>query len=97
MRKNRTFFSNIRAKIPKTFSIEEIEQEPNLAMMVGASLFYFFVSFSNWIGQTATTVETAKSGGAICWAYFKNCADLYFLHLVPYGYSQSALYRSFTG
>src|SRR6185436_4976514 len=81
----------------RIFSIEEIEKETIVQWMFGASLFYFFVSFSTWIARDTITVETAQSGAATCWAYFPNCSELYFLHGFPYGYSQSALYMLFYG
>lgn len=76
----------------RLFTIGEIEREPVVQWMFGAMLFYFFVSFSIWINRSDITVETARRGGAVCWPYFQKCTDLYFLHALPYGYSQSALY-----
>lgn len=89
--------SSCSAKYRKFFSIEEIENESILQWMFGASLFFFFVTFYRWIGEAKTTIETAERGAAICWAYFQNCADHYFLQLVPNGYSQSTLYMVFYG
>jgi hypothetical protein len=82
----------IEAGYKKIFSIEEIENQPVVQWMFGASLFYFFVSYSWWISRDTATLETAQSGGAICWPYFQDCAHLYFLSAFPYGYTQSAFY-----
>lgn len=80
----------------KIFSIEEIETQPILQWMFGAMLFYFFVSFSIWIGKPNITVEAAQAG-AVCWPFFPNCGDFYFLQYLPYGYTQSTLYMLFYG
>ena len=76
-------------------SISEIEEQPILQWMFGAMLFYFFVTFFSWISKSAITVEAAKSGAATCWPYFQSCTDFYFLHALPYGYSQTTLYMCF--
>lgn len=89
--------ARLSAAYDRLFSIEEIRREAILQWMFGASLFYFFVSFSSWITRTSVTVETAQTGDAVCWAYFQDCAQLYFLHALPYGYSQSTLYMFFYG
>ncbi|HVU75231.1 MAG TPA: hypothetical protein VHD38_00095 [Candidatus Paceibacterota bacterium] len=73
-------------------SIKEIREQLILQWAFGASLFYFFVSFSLWIERATTSVETAQAGGAICWPYFQNCSWTYFLHTFPYGYSQTLFY-----
>ncbi len=93
----RSFSDKVYRIYHRLFSIAEIETQPILQWMFGASLFYFFVSFSRWIGDTSITVEAAERGTAICWPFFQNCTDFYFLHLVPYGYSQSTLYMVFYG
>jgi hypothetical protein len=82
------------AAYKRFFSIEEIVQQSILQWMFGASLLFFFLTFDNWIGHSTITVETAQQGAAICWPYFLNCSKLYFLHLIPYGYSQSILYMA---
>lgn len=76
----------------KMFSINELEREPVVQWMFGAMLFYFFVSFGIWVGRSDITAEVARRGGAVCWPYFQQCADWYFLHVLPYGYSQTTLY-----
>ena len=81
----------------RLFAIQEIETESIVQWMFGASLFYFFVSFGMWIDRANITVETARQGAAVCWAYFPGCEKLYFLHGFPYGYSQSTLYMCFYG
>jgi hypothetical protein len=90
-------FENLASAYDRLFSIEEIRRESILQWMFGASLFYFFVTFNSWITQTNVTVDAAQSGGAICWPYFQDCAHLYFLRALPYGYSQSAVYMLFYG
>ncbi len=81
----------------KLFSIEEIESQVILQWMFGAMLFYFYVTFSVWIGKTLITVETARRGAAVCWPYFKNCGDLYFFHVLPDGFTQSEFYMLLFG
>lgn len=87
--------SRIARGYNRACSIDEIRTQPVLQWMFGASLFYFFVSFEWLLSNSNLTVEAAKSGLALCWPYFQNCGDLYFLHAHPYGYSQSALYMLF--
>ena len=65
--------------------------------MFGASLFYFFVSFSSWIQRPNILVETAENGNAICWPFFQSCTKLHFLSGFPYGYSHSTLYMALYG
>lgn len=81
----------------KLFSIPEIEDSTILQWFFGAMLFFFFVTFDSWIGSNKLTVEAAQSGIASCWPYFQNCLGLYFLHQLPYGYSQSTFYMMLYG
>jgi hypothetical protein len=92
----RTSFHSLRSRYRALFSIEEIEQQPIVQWSFGAMLFYFFVTFFTWINRSNITVETAQSG-PVCWPYFPNCGDFFFLHVLPYGYSQSTLYMLFYG
>src|SRR5438552_18806 len=91
------YFRSFLALYHRTFSIREIESVQIVQWMFGASLFYFFVSFSSWILLKNLTVEAAKGGYAICWPYFQNCLHLYFLHGFPYGYSFTAMYMFLYG
>lgn len=93
----RALLRSFEYQYKRLFSIEEIESEPILKWMFGAMLFYFFVTFSDWIGSSDITVESAHNGSAVCWPYFQKCTDLYFLHALPYGYSQSAFYMCLYG
>jgi hypothetical protein len=86
----------IRPTYRRIFAIDEIQQQPILQWMFGAMLFYFFVSFSIWIGKPNITIEAAQNG-AVCWPYFPNCGDYYFLRNLPFGYSQPTLYMAFYG
>lgn len=79
------------------FSVAELESERIVQWMFGASLFYFFVTFNVWIDSPAITIESARNGTAVCWPYFQNCAQLYFLHVMPFGYSQTMLYMALYG
>ncbi len=92
----RQFLNRFASHYSRVFSISEIEGQPILQWAFGALLFYFFVTFSVWINASYITVETAERG-AICWPYLKNCGDFYFLHQLPYGYSQGILYMLFYG
>lgn len=81
----------------RIFHIEEIENSTVLKWMFGALLFFFFLTFNSWIGSNLTTVETAQRGAAVCWPYFQDCWKLYFLHALPYGYSQTTFYMGLYG
>lgn len=76
------------------FSIEELERSPALQWSYGAILFFFFLTFSYWIGNSAITAETAARGMGVCWPYFQDCTSLYFLQALPDGYSQSVFYMA---
>jgi len=80
----------------RLFSIREIETEPILQWAFGALLFYFFVTFNTWINKPYITVEAARAGPT-CWPFFKNCGDFYFLHALPYGYTQTEFYMMLYG
>lgn len=79
------------------FSITEIENEPILQWMFGGSLFFFFVTFNRWIASSNVTVEQAQRGAAVCWEYFQNCTDFYFLHDVGVGYSLTTFHMGLYG
>ncbi len=82
----------IRSRYRALFSIQEIEETPILQWLFGAMLFFFFLTFSRFIGAASTTMEAAQNGTALCWPYFQNCADLLTLSGLPHGYTQSAFY-----
>ena len=60
--------------------------------MFGASLFYFFVTFENWVFNLSATVESAESGRAVCWPYFQECYKWFFLQGPAHGWSQNIFY-----
>lgn len=90
------FLRSCKRKYRRLFSIEEIENESILQWVFGAMLFYFFVTFLVWFSKSYITIENAQNG-AMCWPYFPNCGDFYFLQALPYGYSQATLYMLFYG
>ena len=57
-----------------------------------ASLFVFFMTFYKWMPLDTVTVENAARGGHLCWPYFTNCGDWYFLSILPHSYSQNMFY-----
>lgn len=78
-------------------SIAEIEQQPILQWMFGASLFYFFVNFFDWIQRSNVTATTAEQGRAVCWPFIEHCERLHLLDGLPQGYSQSTVYMLWYG
>jgi hypothetical protein len=88
---------HLEQRYRKIFSIGEIEQSLLLQWFFGAMLFFFFLSFSRFIGDSSTTIEVAQRGAAICWPYFQDCARWYFLSNLPYGYTQSFFYMVLYG
>ncbi len=74
------------------FSIAEIENTPILHWLFGALLLTYFVTFFQWGQGYDITIEANKAGIFRCWSYFQSCGDYYFLHNLPYGYSQPILY-----
>ncbi len=76
----------------KLFSIQEIDNSLPLQWIAGISLFVFFITFNSWSFTQTVTVENAERGYHLCWPYFKNCGDWYFLSSLPFGYSQNIFY-----
>lgn len=87
----------IKAAYRRVCSIDEIENQTILQWMFGGILLFFFLTFGSWIGATQATIQAAESGVALCWPFFQNCADYYFLEALPYGYSQNIFYMCLYG
>ncbi len=87
-----TFWDHIRLRYRQIFAIEEIEHSSILQWFFGAMLFFFFLTFSRFIGLGAAGTEIAERGAAVCWPYFQNCSSLFTLTDLPFGYSQSEFY-----
>ena len=81
----------------RLFRIREIEESAVLQWAFGAILFFFFLTFQAWDNNYSITVEAAKTGGALCWPYFQSCTNLFFLHSLPYGYSETTFYMLLYG
>lgn len=79
------------------FSLAEIESNKILQWAFGALVLGYFVAFSSWMDNTATTIDAVWRGTYTCWPYFQNCADLYFLRTLPDGYSQTFFYMALFG
>jgi hypothetical protein len=91
------FPERFTASYYRLFGLKEIADAPILQWSFGASLLFFFLTFSSWISSNSITVETAKNGRAVCWPYVQQCYQWYFLHALPYGYSQSIFYMMLYG
>jgi hypothetical protein len=78
----------------RLFGIGEIEQEPILQCTLGGLLFFFFVAFNRWFGDSTLTIEGAERGSTVCWPYFPDCANFLFYHDIGVGYSQSIFYMA---
>ncbi len=89
------FLRNIEQVYRRILSIREIEENTTLQWLFGGLLFYFFVTFQQWMGSSAITVERATN--AVCWPYFQECGRLYFLHYLPSGYSHTTFYMGMFG
>ncbi len=87
-------FAAIRKHYRNIFSLAEIESSSILQWSFGAVLFFYFLTFQEWIGWSGITVETAERGRSVCWPYFQTCYKLYFLQNLPNDYSQSELYMA---
>lgn len=86
------FLHRIVTGYERIFAIDEIRREPILQWVFGAMLLFFFITFARWMPLNIATKEVAESGTAVCWPYFQNCADLFFLHSPSVGYSQTIFY-----
>jgi len=76
------------------FSIHEIEDTPTLQWVCGALLFFFFITFASWVGDSNLTIESAAAGKSVCWPYIPDCGTLYFLHDPSTDYSQTTFYMA---
>ena len=90
-------FLRFSALYQRLFSIREIEDQPILQWSFGASLFFFFVTFNRWIESANMSLERAEAGTAVCWEYFQNCTDFWFLSGIGNGYSQAVFYMALYG
>jgi len=81
----------------RLFGIKEIEESRILKWFFGSTLFTFYITFSSWIGSSATTIEAVVQNRYTCWPYFQDCGALHFLSALPDGYSQTTLYMFFFG
>jgi hypothetical protein len=79
------------------FSLQEWKRAPILVWALGALIFAYFVAFQVWISSLSMTRVAYEAGTHICWPYFQSCGEYLFLHVLPYGYSQSALYMALFG
>lgn len=79
------------------FSIQEIEDTTALQWYFGASLFFFFLVFNEWITTALATIESAARGVAVCWPYFQHCTDYYFLQGLSEGYGKNIFYMALYG
>lgn len=87
----------VSSRYYRIFSIAEIESHQILQWMMGAILLFFFVTFYTWASSFTITTQNVRDGRAVCWPYFQNCADWYFLTGLPDGYSQTTLYMACYG
>jgi hypothetical protein len=81
----------------RAFSIHEIEEQPILQWIFGATIFSYFLAFQAWIGSSATTLDAYARGAHLCWPYFQSCGEWLFLRALPNGYSQTFLYMFLFG
>ncbi len=88
------FFDRMSNLYHRLFSVEEIEQNLVLQWSFGASLIFFFITYYRWLRSPKLTIEAAQQGLAVCWPYFQNCTDYFFLHDLEHGYSQPLFYMA---
>ncbi len=81
----------------KFFSITEIETSVTLQWVFGALLLTYYTTFSDFAKSSLITVESYLNNSYLCWPYFQNCGEYYFLSNLPHGYSQPILYSFFFG
>lgn len=84
-------------KYERIFGIEEIRTQPILQWYFGASILFFFLTFSTWLNSSSITVEDAQRGSAVCWPYFQSCWKLFFFHDLSVDYSRSIFYMVLYG
>lgn len=81
----------------RIFSIAEIETQPILQWVFGATILSYFLAFHAWIDTSATTIDAYARGTHLCWPHFQNCGEWLFLRALPDGYSQTLLYMFLFG
>ncbi len=89
--------TKIKAWYDSTFSLDEIYESKVLKAALASVLFSYFLTFRGWIQEFRFTKEAAEQGAHLCWPYFQNCGDWYFLTTLPYGYSANIFYMVLFG
>lgn len=81
----------------KIFSLKEIESDVAVRLFGGAVLLGFLASFNGWEGSYLTTINAANYGSALCWPFFQNCYDWFFMTARPDGYIQNTIFMGMLG
>ena len=87
-----SFIASTTSKYRRAFSIEEIERSLTLKWAFGAIVLSFFVFFLLTSGNPTITRTAYLTNRFLCWPYFQDCGQLYFLETLPEGYSLPILY-----
>jgi len=72
--------SRVASSYERFFSLAEIRESVVLRLYFGASLFFTFITFYNWVLVPTVAVESVNSGAAVCWPYFQRCHEFFFFH-----------------
>ncbi len=81
----------------RIFSLHELEENPILHWVFGASMLGYFLAFHAWIDSAVVTIDAYARGTHLCWPYFQSCGEWYFLRALPFGYTQTFLYMALFG
>ena len=81
----------------RVFAVGEIEESRVLYMAGWVLLLGWFLEFSTWYRYADFTVNAVQENRHLCWPFFQNCGDWYFLTQIPLGSSHNLVYALLFG
>ena len=81
----------------KIFNIGEIYNDIIVRFFGAAVLLGFLASFRGWENDYTLTTWAEQNGLAICWPFFQNCNDLFFMMGRPHAYVQNTIFMGMLG
>jgi hypothetical protein len=77
------------------FSIDEFTEGSTLLYIAGVFLFTTFITFNRWLQSqvfSPVNVISGLPGDYVCWPYWLECGDWYFLKGLPDSYMASIFF-----
>lgn len=83
---------SLREFCGKALGIDEIRSSQTLILVAWVLLFGWFLEFSTWIHFGDFTVNAVSEGRHLCWPFFQECGEWYFLTQPPLGNTHALAY-----